>query len=148
MTSKAFDPSLNMILFDDTCVYVDEINDRIYKMKVTDSDESILATIPTGYERKTLIKISDDNFILFAINSNSLFYYKGNKEDNNEEYNFKELNFQIPIDIGNNPITFKYIEENSSFLFYYNITNKLYLHLINQNFEIPKYDGPNPKDIP
>ena len=148
ITSKAFDPSLNMILFDDTCVYVDEINDRIYKMKVTDSNESILATIPTGYERKTLIKISDDNFILFAINSNSLFYYKGNKEDNNEEYNFKELNFQIPIDIGNNPITFKYIEENSSFLFYYNITNKLYLHLINQNFEIQKYDGPNPKDIP
>ena len=43
-----------------------------------------------------------------------------NKNDNSVSYEMKSLNFEIPSEIGNNPIIYKYIEETSSFLFYYN----------------------------
>ena len=50
-----FDPSLNIILFHDTCIYVTEKSDAIYKMKILgDKPENFSTT--SNIKNKTLIK--------------------------------------------------------------------------------------------
>ena len=149
ITSKEFDPSLNILLFDTTCVFVYDNSDNIYKMKVTESEEEILASIPAGYKNKTLIKISDNKFILFALSStNILSYCECDKNDSDEEYSeFKSLNLEITGGIDNNPIKYKYINDVSSFLIYYIKDGEFYLYLMNNNYVIENIEGTNPKSI-
>ena len=133
ITTDNFDPSVDIILFDDICVYTVESNNIIYKRNIDDDSRSNLATFQEDYINKKLIKISEDKFNFFAFNSdNYLSYCEFDKNDNN--VNNKELtssNIKIDANIGTKYVI-KYIKE-STYLFYY-IYDKIFnLYLFNGN---------------
>ena len=123
-----FDPSLNILLYDDTCIYVTENSNAIYKMKVDEDSPKNLSLIQNA-KNKTLIKLSNESFILFALNSNNLLsYYKYNINDNNLNIIPISTDLSINGNFGNH--TIKYIDENK-FLVYYIYFGQFYLHTIN-----------------
>ena len=141
ITTREFDPSLSILLFENTCVFVDDNSNIIYKQNVNENDAQPFATIQPDFKNKMLIKISNEKFVLFALNnSNCLFYFSYNINDENQNEIF-DLNF--PIDSEVNNYTIKSINE-SSFLLYYIKDEKFYLYLINQSLVI---EGNNPKNI-
>ena len=141
ITSREFDSSLSILLFDNTCIFVYDNSNIIYRQRVKDNNGQPFATVPSGYKNKTLVKISNEKFVLFALNnSNCLFYFSYNINDENQNEIF-DLNF--PIDSEVNNYTIKSINE-SSFLLYYIKDEKFYLYLINQSLVI---EGNNPKNI-
>ena len=113
----SFDPSMKMILFKDTCIYVTENSNAIYKIKINDNSPTNFTTI-TNIKNKTLIQLDDkEEFIIFGYNSNQLLYYKfniNNPPSSGQSYN--TINIKIENSIGN--YTIKHINENRFLLFY------------------------------
>ena len=141
ITTREFAPSLSILLFDNTCIFVYDNSNIIYRQRVTDNNAQTFTTISPGYKNKMLIKISNEKFVVFALNnSNCLFYFSYNINDENQNEIF-DLNFAIDNTVNN--YTIKSINE-SSFLLYYIKNEKFYLYLINQSSVI---EGNNPKNI-
>ena len=122
---KNFDPSLDIILFDDNCYYTDENSNYIYKEPVESGDKEEFMQI-SGVKNKTLIKVSEEIFILFGLDNenNQFLYHKYNIKTNADDSNI--FNIYLPND-GN--YTIKLIKDNN-YLLYYNSSNNLYLYII------------------
>ena len=132
ITNVNFNPSLNIILLDNTCFYINENSNIIYKIGVNENDGTTFATISTDYTNKKLIKISEDKFILFAFNNNKYLSYcdlDKNKDEGNKE--LTPSNLQINDAIGSS-FSIKYINEDS-YLFYYIYNRNFYLYSINKD---------------
>ena len=128
-------PSLKYILFNETCIYMTEASNEINKIKV-ENDEPHLFSNTSNIKNKTLIKLSEEDFILFALNniSNKITYNKYNIiEDNLINLNFKELDLIIEGHVGNH--TIKNIDEDL-FLLYYIYNGIFYLQTFNLNNNI------------
>ena len=101
ITTKEFDPSLSILLFDNTCIFVHDNSDDIYKQNVNEDDAQPFATIQPDFKNKMLIKISNEKFVLFALNnSNCLFYFSYNINNENQNEIF-DLNFAIDNAVNN-----------------------------------------------
>ena len=133
-----FNDSLKIILFEDnTCVFVEEEKSDIYKMKVNDESSQLLSNLSSisNIKNKTLIKISEEQFILFALDktNDQLLYSKFNKSELGTNKNqLTSIGLTINGGIGNH--TIKYINENNFLVFYiYNKYFYLYSIYLNQN---------------
>lgn len=91
-----FNDSLKILLFNDTCIYVTENSDKIYKIKVEENIPKSFSST-TNIKDKTLIKISNESFIMFALNNNyNIYYCIFNINDNElDRISFQTLRSQI-----------------------------------------------------
>ena len=128
--SLTFNSSYNMILFGDTCIYTTEKSNIINKIGVELNVPENIGSMP-NITNKTLIKLSEEDFIIFGLNnSNRLSYYKSNiNENSNDSKTPTELNFQIDFNCRN--LTIKYIKEDIYLLYY--ICDQFYLYSFNLN---------------
>ena len=124
ITDLIFDPSLNLILYDDTCIYTTEKSNTIYKMKISDNTPQNFS-ITSNIKNKTLIKLTDDSFIMFGLNNNNMVCYKQYNIHQNNANDFQPSSLQIVGNAGNH--TIKYIKENL-FLVYYLYSRQFYLY--------------------
>ena len=124
ITDLIFDPSLNLILYDDTCIYTTEKSNTIYKMKISDNTPQNFS-ITSNIKNKTLIKLTDDSFIMFGLNNNNMLCYKQYNIHQNNANDFQPSSLQIVGNAGNH--TIKYIKENL-FLVYYLYSRQFYLY--------------------
>ena len=126
--SLTFNSSYNMILFDNICIYTTEQSDIINKIGVETNSPINVGNI-SYIKNKTLIKLSEEDFIIFGLNiNNKLSYNKSNITENSADLKtFKDLN--IPINISCRNLTIKYIKEDNYLLYY--ICNQFYLYSFN-----------------
>ena len=125
-----FNTSINIILFDHTCIYITEDDNIINKIDVEGNTPTIFGNF-TNIKNKTLLKLSNDEFIIFGLNSNNLLLYnKSNINDNSgREKILKNINIPISNNIRNYSI--KHIEKDT-FLFYcINENDYFYLYSFN-----------------
>ena len=131
------DPSLNMILINDTCFYVSESSKDIYKIKVEEDNSKNFSTT-SNVRNKTLIKLSEEQFMVFGLNNNSYLIYKiFNVNENNHEKPFENLALQILGGLGNH--TIKPINK-TDFLVYFIYSGQFYLYQFNL-FSSSQYKG-------
>ena len=119
LSDLTFDSSYSALLFDDTCIFVTENSNTIYKMKINDQRPQSL-NITSNIKKKYLIKISNEGFILFGINNNN---HLSHCTYNNINYNNLGQQTFFPTDIEiseNNIYTIKYISENIFVVYYIN----------------------------
>ena len=133
ISSIEFDPSLDILLFDETCVYVYDNQDSIYKQKITENQASLIS-IEGEYKNKKLIKKykSDNEFVLFALDSSNSLSYCYCKMSDSGSKKLRSLDFVINI----SDYSIKNINE-TSFLIYYIYNRDFYLHVINLDNIIP-----------
>ena len=126
-----FDSSLNIVLLGDYCYYTDENENKngIYKMPVEEDKEKEPFISFTNFKNKTLIKISDEIFILFCLNNEGRFsIYKYNINLNsNSIIGQKKLDDRILPNEGN--YTIKLINEDNYLLYYFS-SGQLNLYII------------------
>ena len=125
-----FNSSLNIILFNDTCIYNTEGSNIINKMHVESDYPQNVGTI-SNIKNKTLLKISNEDFIIFGFNEyNNLEYNKSSIKDNsNEEKIFREIGKQINGNIRN--YTIKFIKPDIYLLYYImESTNLFYSYIL------------------
>ena len=96
ISSIEFDPSLDILLFDETCVYVYDNQDSIYKQKITENQASLIS-IEGEYKNKKLIKKykSDNEFVLFALDSSNSLSYCYCKMSDSGSKKLRSLDFVI-----------------------------------------------------
>ena len=126
-----FDNTKNIILFDNIAIYSNE-NENLIVQTYIEEDDSQQISFSSDIKNKTLIKISNESFILFALNTNNnkLLYntYKVNPIFG--ESTFIDKNFNLLNIIGN--YTIKNINNNDFLIFYMN-QKDFYLYSINLN---------------
>ena len=135
-----FNSSLKLILYEDFCVYATEDKTYIYKRNIEgDKDESLIRT-PQNIKNKTLIKLSNDSFIVFALNSSdNQLIYSNFIISENKGTNFKKSYINITKNINNH--TIKHVDKNK-FIVYYNIFPKT-IHLYSFDLDSSNIKGGN-----
>ena len=120
ISNLAFNSSIELLLFDKECVYTTQNKENIFKRNIEDDTE--LPMIKETLKQKTLIKLTDDTFIVFALNENQLVYSIFNINNINEQIPISPSFKNLSIKMENNYLnyTIRSINENN-YILYYNI---------------------------
>ena len=140
---STFDPSLSLILFNNTCIYT-ENESGIYEIDIEgNSKPKLLFNVSNkNYKNKTLIKISNEEFIIFALNNENKICYNTIKMTENKPGEKQLSTLELPIIGGIGNHTIKYINENT-YLLYYFYSSSFYLYTLH----LDSYSYLNPGGI-
>ena len=126
--------SLEMILFNDKFIYLNEESNSVYITRKNDDNENKVVNSKTIIKKKYILKINDNRFIIFGLTSNNKFGYilfDSNGNDINQPGIF-DLSFDSPVSY-----SIKLVSENDYILsYFYDNNNNCFLYQLNLNLNI------------